>query len=145
MGGANLEVWKFGFYTLFPLATLYYFSDDDWYNKHVVPYGKRIWPEYEKTNRPPHTQQEIQAELARLKNLRQAGVDPTAGSTSGATMSHEMRSAASTGIFTSSETERQNTAEVQAATPVRPDERIVEHVGSGGVQDWRQADVKRLV
>jgi hypothetical protein len=32
-----VEVWKFGFYTLFPLATLYYFSDDDWYNKHVVP------------------------------------------------------------------------------------------------------------
>lgn len=33
----SVEVWKFGFYTLFPLATLYYFSDDDWYNKHVVP------------------------------------------------------------------------------------------------------------
>ena len=72
---ASVEVWKFGFYTLFPLATLYYFSDDDWYNKHVVPvsytpristtlvgvlrqigndhliqYGKKIWPEYEKTN-----------------------------------------------------------------------------------------------
>ena len=72
---SSVEVWKFGFYTLFPLATLYYFSDDDWYNKHVVPvsytpristtlvgvlrqigndhliqYGKKIWPEYEKTN-----------------------------------------------------------------------------------------------
>lgn len=60
-------------------------------------------------------------------------------------MSHEMRSAASTGIFTSSETERQATTEMQVPTPVRPDERIVEHLGLGGVQDWRQADVKRLV
>lgn len=60
-------------------------------------------------------------------------------------MSHEMRSAASTGIFTSSETERQATNEVQVPTPIRPDERIVEHVGSGGVQGWRQADVNRLV
>lgn len=32
-----MEVFKFGFYSIFPLAWMLYFGDPDWYQKYVLP------------------------------------------------------------------------------------------------------------
>ena len=58
-------------------------------------------------------------------------------------MSHEMRAAASTGMFASSETER--AAEVPARAPERIAREMQGNVAASAEQGWRQADAKRLV
>ncbi|KAJ9127339.1 hypothetical protein QFC24_000746 [Naganishia onofrii] len=57
-------------YLAVPTASILYFGDPEWYDRYVVPYGKKIWPDYETTHKPPKTQAEIQEQLARFKAER---------------------------------------------------------------------------
>jgi protein PET100 len=37
MAGPSMELFRFSFYVFFPTFLMLYFSDPDWYNKHVYP------------------------------------------------------------------------------------------------------------
>ncbi|TVY47255.1 Protein PET100, mitochondrial [Lachnellula occidentalis] len=66
MGGTNLEVFKFGMYIMFPIATMYYYGTNlD--KRFSVP---DFWPKPEQTNRIPFEKEEIQSELQRLRQRR---------------------------------------------------------------------------
>ncbi|TVY40187.1 Protein PET100, mitochondrial [Lachnellula subtilissima] len=66
MGGPNLEVFKFGMYIMFPIATMYYYGTNlD--KRFSVP---DFWPKPEQTNRIPFEKEEIHSELERLKQRR---------------------------------------------------------------------------
>ncbi|TVY89296.1 Protein PET100, mitochondrial [Lachnellula willkommii] len=66
MGGPNLEVFKFGMYIMFPIATMYYYGTNlD--KRFSVP---DFWPKPEQTNRIPFEKEEIHSELDRLKQRR---------------------------------------------------------------------------
>ncbi|KAJ6264755.1 hypothetical protein Dda_0906 [Drechslerella dactyloides] len=66
MGGINLEVFKFGVYILFPIASMYYFGTNlD--SRFSVP---DFWPKREETHRIPFERDEIRMELDRLKRQR---------------------------------------------------------------------------
>ncbi|KAI9813774.1 MAG: hypothetical protein M1827_003564 [Pycnora praestabilis] len=66
MGGPNLEVFKFGMYIMFPIATMYYFGTNlD--ARFSVP---DFWPKAENTHKIPFEKEEIQAELERLRLRR---------------------------------------------------------------------------
>ncbi|TVY16251.1 Mitochondrial protein [Lachnellula arida] len=66
MGGTNLEVFKFGMYIMFPIATMYYYGTNlD--KRFSVP---DFWPKPEQTNRIPFEKEEIHSELDRLKQRR---------------------------------------------------------------------------
>lgn len=66
MGGPNLEVFKFGMYILFPIATMYYFGTN--LDKRFSTPG--FWPKPEQTNRIPFERDEINGELERLRRRR---------------------------------------------------------------------------
>ncbi|KAI5451696.1 hypothetical protein NCC49_001345 [Naganishia albida] len=70
MGGPNLEIIRFAMYLAVPTASILYFGDPEWYDRYVVPYGRKIWPDYETTHKPPHTQAGIQEQLAKFKAER---------------------------------------------------------------------------
>ncbi|KAK6506997.1 hypothetical protein TWF481_005453 [Arthrobotrys musiformis] len=66
MGGLNLEVFKFGMYILFPIASMYYFGTNlD--SRFSVP---NFWPSKEETHQIPFERDEIRLELERLKKQR---------------------------------------------------------------------------
>ncbi|KAI9677670.1 MAG: hypothetical protein M1817_006625 [Caeruleum heppii] len=66
MGGPNLEVFKFGMYIMFPIATMYYFGTNlD--NRFSV---RDFWPAPETTHRIPFERDEMKAELDRLRARR---------------------------------------------------------------------------
>ncbi|KAK6361992.1 hypothetical protein TWF730_005696 [Orbilia blumenaviensis] len=66
MGGLNLEVFKFGIYILFPIASMYYFGTNlD--SRFSVP---DFWPAKEETHQIPFEKEEIRMELERLKKQR---------------------------------------------------------------------------
>ncbi|KAK1923029.1 hypothetical protein DB88DRAFT_493514 [Papiliotrema laurentii] len=70
MAGPNIEVFKFGLYMFFPVWIMFKFGDPAWYTEYVQPYKDVLFPQYETTNKPPKTQPELKAELARLKEAR---------------------------------------------------------------------------
>ncbi|KAF3924972.1 hypothetical protein AA313_de0200551 [Arthrobotrys entomopaga] len=66
MGGLNLEVFKFGIYILFPIASMYYFGTNlD--SRFSVP---DFWPSKQETHQIPFEKEEIKLELERLKKQR---------------------------------------------------------------------------
>ncbi|KAL9048539.1 MAG: hypothetical protein Q9162_007668 [Coniocarpon cinnabarinum] len=66
LGGANLEVFKFGLYIAFPIGWMYYFGTNlD--NRFSVP---DFWPRPEETNKIPFHKEDIGRELERLKARR---------------------------------------------------------------------------
>ncbi|KAI4250728.1 MAG: hypothetical protein LQ352_005278 [Teloschistes flavicans] len=67
MGGANLEIFKFGMYIMFPIGWMYYFGTN-LESRFTVP---DFWPAPEKTHRIPFEREEMKAELDRLKAQRQ--------------------------------------------------------------------------
>jgi len=68
MAGINLEVFKFGMYILFPIATMYYFGTNlD--SRFSVP---DFWPTKQETHRIPFEKEDIRNELERLKQQRLA-------------------------------------------------------------------------
>ncbi|KDQ59471.1 hypothetical protein JAAARDRAFT_126811 [Jaapia argillacea MUCL 33604] len=68
MGGPNLEVFKFGLYVFFPVVTLLYYGDPEWYNKHVIPYKDHIFAREDKiVSKLPTEQSSVRDELARIK------------------------------------------------------------------------------
>ncbi|GHJ86987.1 hypothetical protein NliqN6_3389 [Naganishia liquefaciens] len=70
MGGPNLEILRFAMYLAVPTASILYFGDPEWYDRYVVPYGKKIWPDYETTHKPPHTQAGVKEQLEKYKAER---------------------------------------------------------------------------
>ncbi|KAJ9111296.1 hypothetical protein QFC20_002587 [Naganishia adeliensis] len=65
-----VEILRFAMYLAVPTASILYFGDPEWYDRYVVPYGRKIWPDYETTHKPPHTQAGIQEQLAKFKAER---------------------------------------------------------------------------
>ncbi|KAF1810299.1 hypothetical protein P152DRAFT_421525 [Eremomyces bilateralis CBS 781.70] len=66
MGGPNLEVFKFGFYIMFPIGIMYYFGTNlD--SKFSVD---GFWPSKEQSNKIPTEPEDIRAELERLRRRR---------------------------------------------------------------------------
>ncbi|KAF7970753.1 hypothetical protein HWV62_23162 [Athelia sp. TMB] len=59
MGGANLEVAKFGLYLFVPVFALLHFGDPEWYRAHVLPVV-------------PTESSELREALARIKAERRA-------------------------------------------------------------------------
>ncbi|CAG8459121.1 6975_t:CDS:2 [Ambispora leptoticha] len=79
MAGPNLELFKFGLYVFFPIATMYYFGHPDFYEKHVK--GIKFWPEH--TNHPPITKDDLRTEFAKLQaqqNFRKSATTSNEGS-----------------------------------------------------------------
>ncbi|CED83659.1 Protein of unknown function DUF2346 [Phaffia rhodozyma] len=72
MGGANLEVFKFGFYLFFPIAVMTHFGDPQWYEEHVAPYRQAFWPDPAHLSNIPNTKEGMESELSRLKAQRAA-------------------------------------------------------------------------
>ncbi|KAI4118835.1 MAG: hypothetical protein LQ345_001169 [Seirophora villosa] len=66
LSGANLEIFKFGMYIMFPIGWMYYFGTN-LESRFSVP---DFWPSPESTNKIPHEREELLAELERLKNRR---------------------------------------------------------------------------
>ena len=66
MGGPNLEVFKFGMYIMFPIAFMYYYGTN-LEGRFSTP---GFWPKPEQTNKIPFEKDEIQSELARLREKR---------------------------------------------------------------------------
>ncbi|WFD39990.1 uncharacterized protein MJAP1_002972 [Malassezia japonica] len=62
MAGPNMEVFRFGFYLLFPLGFMIYFGDPAWYDKHVRPIRDRFTPP-ETEFRHPRTTEELRESL----------------------------------------------------------------------------------
>ncbi|ODN99400.1 hypothetical protein L198_03242 [Cryptococcus wingfieldii CBS 7118] len=73
MGGANLEIFKFGFYLFTPIYVMVKFADPDWYAAYVAPLKEQFWPPYEETHQPPKTHDAVRSELDRMKAERLAG------------------------------------------------------------------------
>ncbi|KAI4120597.1 MAG: hypothetical protein LQ338_006898 [Usnochroma carphineum] len=66
LSGANLEVFKFGLYIMFPIGWMYYFGKN-LESRFSVP---DFWPAPEMTHKIPHEREELLAELERLKTQR---------------------------------------------------------------------------
>ncbi|KAI4180624.1 MAG: hypothetical protein L6R41_007125 [Letrouitia leprolyta] len=66
MGGANLEIFKFGLYIMFPIGWMYYFGTN-LESRFSVP---DFWPAPETTHRIPHDREDLIAELERMKARR---------------------------------------------------------------------------
>ncbi|KAL8646424.1 MAG: hypothetical protein Q9210_006151 [Variospora velana] len=66
LSGANLEIFKFGMYIMFPIGWMYYFGTN-LESRFSVP---DFWPAPESTHKIPHEREELLAELDRLKNQR---------------------------------------------------------------------------
>ncbi|KAL8718447.1 MAG: hypothetical protein Q9225_004413 [Loekoesia sp. 1 TL-2023] len=66
MGGANLEVFKFGLYVMFPIGWMYYFGTN-LESRFSVP---DFWPPPEATHKIPHEREDLIAELERMKTQR---------------------------------------------------------------------------
>ncbi|KAF2454515.1 hypothetical protein BDY21DRAFT_353126 [Lineolata rhizophorae] len=66
MGGPNLEIFKFGFYVMFPIGIMYYFGTnlDD---RFTVP---DFWPKETQVHKIPTDRDELRAEAERLKRKR---------------------------------------------------------------------------
>ncbi|KAF9228024.1 hypothetical protein BS17DRAFT_806276 [Gyrodon lividus] len=68
MGGANLEVFKFGLYLFVPVFALLHFGDPQWYHDNVLPYKDHLFGPADQTHRRLPTDQEaVRSELARIK------------------------------------------------------------------------------
>jgi len=68
MGGANLEVFKFGLYLFVPVFALLHFGDPQWYHDNVLPYKDRLFRPIDQTHgRLPTDQEAVRSELARIK------------------------------------------------------------------------------
>jgi protein PET100 len=66
MAGPNLEVFKFGMYIMFPIATMYYFGTNlD--NRFSTP---DFWPRPDQTYKVPFEREEQVEELERLREKR---------------------------------------------------------------------------
>ncbi|CCG82678.1 Putative uncharacterized protein [Taphrina deformans PYCC 5710] len=70
MAGGNLELFKFGFYVMFPIGSMYYFGSPDFFENYVK--NLKFWPDEEKTNRPPVEREDIKSALEELKKDRLA-------------------------------------------------------------------------
>ncbi|KAK2764941.1 hypothetical protein FQN54_008640 [Arachnomyces sp. PD_36] len=66
LSGANLEVFKFGIYILFPIGWMYYFGTN-LEERFAVP---GFWPKAEHSHKIPVDREEIDKELARMKKER---------------------------------------------------------------------------
>ncbi|KAI9754962.1 MAG: hypothetical protein M1815_005276 [Lichina confinis] len=66
MGGANLEIFKFGMYIMFPIGIMYYFGTN-LENRFSVP---DFWPKASECNRIPFDRDELREELNRMKTQR---------------------------------------------------------------------------
>ncbi|KAF2861167.1 hypothetical protein K470DRAFT_270027 [Piedraia hortae CBS 480.64] len=64
--GGNLEVLKFGLYIMFPIGIMYYFGTN-LESRFSIP---NFWPKPEQTNKIPFEKDEIEEELARLRERR---------------------------------------------------------------------------
>ncbi|TFK55278.1 hypothetical protein OE88DRAFT_1732529 [Heliocybe sulcata] len=67
MGGPNLEVFKFAIYMFVPVAALMHYGDPDWYNRNVLPYKERLFPEDKGRVHIPTDQTAVREELARIR------------------------------------------------------------------------------
>ncbi|KAL1993797.1 hypothetical protein VTN49DRAFT_2466 [Thermomyces lanuginosus] len=65
--GANLEVFKFGMYVLFPIGWMYYFGTN-LEERFSVP---GFWPTKEQSHKIPESKEEIDNELARMRMLNE--------------------------------------------------------------------------
>ncbi|EPQ58466.1 hypothetical protein GLOTRDRAFT_126963 [Gloeophyllum trabeum ATCC 11539] len=72
MGGPNLEIFKFAVYTFFPVAALLYYGDPEWYNRHVLPYKEKMFPEDKGSPNIPTDQGSVREELARIRAEKMA-------------------------------------------------------------------------
>lgn len=72
----TVEVIRFGFYLFFPVAMMVKFGDPEWYNSYVVPYGQKLFPDFEKTNVSPRRKLvQVQLQKARGDGLLYSGAD----------------------------------------------------------------------
>ena len=61
--GANLEVFKFGMYLMFPIGWMYYFGTN-LQNRFSV---EGFWPTSEQSHKIPYEKEEIRAEVERIQ------------------------------------------------------------------------------
>ncbi|KIY73418.1 hypothetical protein CYLTODRAFT_417091 [Cylindrobasidium torrendii FP15055 ss-10] len=67
MGGPNLEIFKFSLYLFVPILALVHFGDPAWYRDNVLPYKEKLFPKETLDRKLPANQEEVKAELARIK------------------------------------------------------------------------------
>lgn len=68
MAGGNLELFKFGFYVLFPIWSMYHFASPEWWEANVK--HLKFWPDESRTNRLPVEREDIKQALADLRAQR---------------------------------------------------------------------------